>query len=141
MKPVMLVALFAAVAVAEDAPAKRDPFQSPHTAPPADTGGVTCRASSCLADEADLHLVGIVSGTSAPAAMVQDSTGRGFVLRRNSPVGANGARVDRIEAGCVHLVRFAPGTDGRREKVTSALCVTAAGRAGGDLDYSSGAVR
>lgn len=68
-------------------------------------------------------------------------TGRGFVLRRNSPVGANGARVESIGSQCVRLSRFVRATDGRSEKVMSELCVTAPSRAGGNLDYASGRAR
>ncbi|GMU63381.1 MAG: hypothetical protein AMXMBFR34_51440 [Myxococcaceae bacterium] len=138
-----LVLSSSTLSAAADRPVKRDPFRSPflESNPAPKKPEAPCRATSCLLDETDLQLVGIVTGTADPTAMVQDRTGRGFVLRRNSPVGANGARVERIDGGCVHVVRYVLGADGRSEQVTSQLCVNAADRPGGDLDYVSGEVR
>ncbi len=44
-----------------------------------------------------LKLVGIVSGTSTPSAMVEDPDGEGHTIVIGTPIGKNGGRVNRIK--------------------------------------------
>jgi len=60
---------------------RRDPFQSL-----LDGRYQTSTADGSLVDVGDIHLVGIMWGTSDKFALVEDSRGRGFVLRVGDPV-------------------------------------------------------
>ena len=60
---------------------RRDPFQSL-----LDGRFLTQSADGSLVDVGDIHLVGIMWGSSDKFALVEDSRGRGFVLRVGDPV-------------------------------------------------------
>jgi hypothetical protein len=60
---------------------RRDPFQSL-----IDGKFQSQSGEAALVDVGDLHLVGIMWGSSDKFALVEDSRGRGFVLRVGDPV-------------------------------------------------------
>src|SRR5690606_5089601 len=79
----------------------RDPFRAPGMearrtmeAEPE----TTCRRPICKFDIDELSLVAVVTGGPNPVAMVRDPQGRGFNVRRNSPIGSKGGRVTAIRS-------------------------------------------
>ncbi|MGE5179345.1 MAG: hypothetical protein ACM3PF_09655, partial [Bacteroidota bacterium] len=73
-------ALFAREQFIYSADGRRDPFQSLLE------GKFQTTGDGALVDVGDIHLVGIMWGSADKFALVEDSRGRGFVLRVGDPV-------------------------------------------------------
>lgn len=117
----------ATVAVEESAPASvnyvyspvglRDPFRAPgmevrRTA--AEAPESNCQRPICQFDVDQLALVAVVTGGPNPVAMVQDPSGRGFNVRRNSPIGNKGGRVTAIRGEEITVTEFWTAPDGTK---------------------------
>ena len=99
----------------------RDPFtRTPVLEPPV----AQCSTSLCRHDLADLKLVAIVARGPESVAMFENNAGKGFVARRNAQIGTAGARVTRIERGCLTLTRFTAAANGHLEPIVERLCVS-----------------
>ena len=75
---------------------KPDPFQPPRVSLEAKTGAKTRVLPLEQFEINDFQLVGIVSGPGVKKAMVQDLTGKGFLVQVGSRIGKNGGKVIRI---------------------------------------------
>lgn len=122
----------------------RDPFRRPVVR--ADESRPTpCRAASCQLDTSSLQVVAVMTGDANPTAMLEDAAGHAVVVRRNSPIGREGARVEQIERGnqrtCVHVVRFVSSNEGPLRKQTTPYCLQDAASDKPALDYLSGRLR
>lgn len=108
---------------------KRDPFRGPFTASaapqPGEPGGSTdaCQEPLCKFDMEELTLVAVVSGDANPMAMLEDRTGQGHVVRRNSRVGKNGGKVTAISRNCLTVTSYFTGTDGKAKPNKVETCV------------------
>lgn len=82
---------------------KRDPFRSildELAARPADSGGqgIDC-GPLCKWELEQLRLVAVITGVSNPVGMVEDPSGKGYVVRRGSFMGKRNGKVTQIRAG------------------------------------------
>lgn len=96
---------------------QRDPFR-PMTLR---TKGETTRRRENLSplerlELSQLKLVGIVWDIKEPRAMVEDSTGLGYVLRVGTPIGSNDGRVKVIHRNEVIVEEFYSDDSGARKK-------------------------
>lgn len=95
----------------------RDPFRAPgmdvrrttETEPE-----TACRRPICKFDIDELSLVAVVTGGPNPVAMVRDPQGRGFNVRRNSPIGSKGGRVTAIRSDEITITEFWTAPDGKK---------------------------
>ncbi|MGC1402058.1 MAG: pilus assembly protein PilP [Thermodesulfobacteriota bacterium] len=71
---------------------KPDPFQPSRISIEAKGGGLPLEQF----EVSDFELVGIVSGPGIKKAMVQDPTGKGFLVLEGIRIGKNGGKVTRI---------------------------------------------
>ena len=71
------------------------------------------------------HLSGILTGTSQPKAMVEDPSGRGFVLRIGTRLGKAGGRVARIDSQGIQVIEESLDPQGRRLEVPIKLLLPA----------------
>jgi Tfp pilus assembly protein PilP len=55
-------------------------------------------------DLATLKLVGIYKQGEERVAMVQDATGKGYIVRRGNYMGTNNGRIEKIDNNTVYLV-------------------------------------
>jgi type IV pilus assembly protein PilP len=82
---------------------KRDPFRSVvDDAASLPAEALAMRADCgplCKWEIEQLKLVAVISGISNPVAMVEDPSGKGFVVRRGSFVGKRNGKVTQIRAG------------------------------------------
>lgn len=85
-----------------------DPFKSDDVTPPPPG----CTGSLCQWDLEQLKVVAIITGDSSPMAMVEDPLGRGFILRRDTPVGRQGGRVTQIRRDSITVTQYVPGPKG-----------------------------
>lgn len=110
---------------------KRDPFRSftdvtkpvgnPNDPP---TGDVACTEPLCLVDLDELSVVAVVSGDANPLAMVEDRTGVGHIVRRNTRMGKQGGKVIQILRDCIVVLSFVSGgADGKPQPNKQNLCV------------------
>lgn len=79
---------------------KRDPFRSQYkTLTPEKAKGseLTATCPLCKFELDQLKLVAIISGMAQPSAMVEDPTGKGWVIRIGTRIGKNAGRVFRIK--------------------------------------------
>ena len=99
--------------------ARRDPFHSPidDLNNPTDKGlpieTVKCNQPLCKWDLDQLRLVGIITGMSNPVAMVEDPTGIGHMVRRNTFMGKKGGRVTQIKRDEVTVTEIYRGSDNK----------------------------
>lgn len=80
---------------------KRDPFRSAIDEKTLSSEGPErpdC-GPLCKWELEQLKLVAVISGVSNPIAMVEDPTGRGFIVRRGTFVGKRNGKVTQIRAG------------------------------------------
>lgn len=103
------------------AAAPRDPFRAPEERPP--EAAKPCRqGSTCQFSLEQLALVGTVTSTSTPIAMVRDPEGVGHVVRRGSHLGKERARVVSVRGDLIEAV-YLIEVQGKRveQKVTLAM--------------------
>lgn len=75
------------------------------------------------------HLSGILTGTSQPKAMVEDPTGRGYVVRIGTRLGRAGGRVARIDSQGVQVIEESLDPQGRRHEAPITLVLPSADNA------------
>lgn len=127
---------------------KRDPFR-PSTLSSEPTGttvGSTtvdaCDEPLCQIDLDELRLVAVVSGDANPVAMVEDRTGTGHVIRRNTKVGKQAGKVTAILRDCIVVTSFVVGPDGRAQPNRQNLCVSTEGQGSNPvIDLMNGKTR
>lgn len=107
---------------------KRDPFRSLTLAvegPKAEAGEtVSCTEPLCLVDIDSLNVVAVVSGDANPLAMVEDRSGVGHIVRRNTRVGKQGGKVTQILRDCIVVTSFITGgPDGKPQANKQNMCV------------------
>lgn len=128
---------------------KRDPFRSSsagNDAPVAGSPGTSsidvCDEPLCQVDLDELRLVAVVSGDANPVAMVEDRTGVGHVVRRNTKVGKQAGKVTAILRDCIVVTSFVVGPDGRAQPNRQSLCVSTEGQGSNPvLDLMNGKTR
>jgi type IV pilus assembly protein PilP len=137
-------AVDAGVAVAESgepyqysyvAMGKRDPFRSSQMGsdegpkgPASGPNIEACDEPLCQVDLDELKLVAVVSGDANPVAMVEDKSGVGHVVRRNTKVGRQAGKVTAILRDCIVVTSFVVGPDGRAQPNRQNLCVSTEGQ-------------
>jgi hypothetical protein len=100
----------------------RDPFAKPaefDPLPPPDT----CTTSLCRHELRDLKLVAIATAGLESKAMFENAQGKAFIAQRHSRIGNGGARITRIDRGCVTITRFVTVANGRQQPVDERVCV------------------
>ncbi len=109
---------------------KRDPFRglfTPNTSPTTGTQAANvvadCDEPLCKFDLEELTLVAVVSGDANPMGMLEDRTGQGHLVRRNSRVGKNGGKVTAISRNCITVTSFFVGPDGKAKPNKVDSCV------------------
>lgn len=81
---------------------KRDPFRSTvdeKLGPAGDAPLVPNCGPLCKWELDQLRLVAVISGVSNPLAMVEDPTGRGYIVRRGTFVGKRNGKITQIRSG------------------------------------------
>lgn len=96
---------------------KRDPFRS--YLADMDTGDGPARPLSDTErfDLSQYRLTAVVSGTTAPRAMVEDPDGEGHVLKMGSKLGKNGGRVTRISSKGIRVIEEFRAPTGQKQFV------------------------
>jgi type IV pilus assembly protein PilP len=110
---------------------KRDPFRGFSEPGPkavtnqgTPTEGPECTEPLCLVDLDELNVVAVVSGDANPLAMVEDRTGVGHIVRRNTRMGKQGGKVVQILRDCIVVLSFVSGgADGKPQPNKQNLCV------------------
>lgn len=72
------------------------------------------------------RLSGVLTGTSQPKAMVEDPTGRGFVVRIGTRLGKAGGRVARIDSQGIQVIEESLDPTGRRLEVPISMLLPTA---------------
>lgn len=133
----------AAVAYMYNPVGKRDPFRGLFM----ETGGARSEESSapevcsdplCRFDLGDLTVVAVVSGDANPLAMVEDKTGVGHLVRRNTKIGRPGGKVTQILRDCIVVTSFVSGPDGKAQPNKENMCVKSDVRSAPVLDLLGG---
>lgn len=123
---------------------KRDPFRSFVTDPnPRNAGegaeNTVCTEPLCKVDIDELAVVAVVSGDANPLAMVEDRTGVGHIVRRNSRMGKQGGKVTQILRDCIVVTSFITGgADGKPMANKQSMCVRTDERSAEPLDLLKG---
>lgn len=129
---------------------KRDPFRpatlsTEPNAGPNPGGGPSidaCDEPLCQIDLDELRLVAVVSGDANPVAMVEDRSGTGHVIRRNTKVGKQAGKVTAILRDCIVVTSFVVGPDGRAQPNRQNLCVSTEGQGSNPvIDLMNGKTR
>lgn len=115
---------------------KRDPFRGsqlssepgPSSSGSGNNAVEACDEPLCQVDLDELKLVAVVSGDANPVAMVEDRTGVGHVVRRNTKVGRQAGKVTAILRDCIVVTSFVVGPDGRAQPNRQNLCVSTEGQ-------------
>ncbi len=108
---------------------KRDPFRGNVEEGARGNSGPTpagpeCTDPLCLIDLDDLTVVAVVSGDANPLAMVEDRTGVGHLVRRNTRMGKQGGKVTQILRDCIVVTSFiSGGSDGKPQANKQPMCV------------------
>ena len=112
---------------------KRDPFRGlfietagePRTAQQGGSDSV-CSEPLCQVDLDELRVVAVVSVDANPLAMVEDRSGVGHIVRRNTKMGKGGGKVTQVLRECIVVTSFVSGgADGRPIAKKDELCVAA----------------
>ena len=123
---------------------KRDPFRSPAVEGPrgpSENAGetISCIEPLCLVDIDDLRVVAVVSGDANPLAMVEDLSGVGHIVRRNTRVGKQGGKETQILRDCIVITSFiSGGPDGKPQANKQNMCVKTDSRSVEPLDLLKG---
>jgi Tfp pilus assembly protein PilP len=67
------------------------------------------------------HLTAVLTGTSQPKAMIEDPTGKAFVVRIGSRVGRAGGRVSRIDSTGIVVLEENLDPQGQRSQIPITL--------------------
>jgi len=67
------------------------------------------------------HLTAVLTGTSQPKAMIEDPTGKAFVVRIGSRVGRAGGRVSRIDSTGIVVLEENLSPQGQRSQIPITL--------------------
>ena len=108
---------------------KRDPFRASIDVggPAVDDGNrvdTGCDDPLCKSNVDEFNVVAIVSGDANPLAMVEDRTGVGYVVRRNTRMGKAGGKVTQIRRDCVVVTSFVSGgADGKPQANKQEICL------------------
>ncbi len=126
---------------AYNAVGKRDPFRGAFIVEdgPKKAGDegpkVDCTDPLCLSDIDDFTVVAVVSGDANPLAMVEDRTGTGYLVRRNTRIGKQGGKVTQILRDCIVVTSFiSGGADGKPQANKQNMCVKTDSRSTPALD-------
>jgi type IV pilus assembly protein PilP len=124
---------------------KRDPFRSLDldvaraTSDGEDTEArQVCTEPLCQFDLDELTVVAVVSGDANPLAMVEDSRGVGYLVRRNTKIGKNGGKVSQVLRDCIVVTSFISGPDNKAQAVKDTMCVKTDVRSRPPLDLLTG---
>jgi type IV pilus assembly protein PilP len=124
---------------------KRDPFRSIYMesgTSRSESGGseaaLVCTEPLCTYNLNELTLVAVVSGDANPLAMVEDRTGVGHIVRRNTKIGRQGGKVTQILRDCIVVTSFVSGPDGKAQPNKDTMCVRADARSAPVLDLLGG---
>ncbi|MDP1822987.1 MAG: pilus assembly protein PilP [Archangium sp.] len=123
---------------------KRDPFRSllvegPKGSLEVPGETVSCTEPLCLVDTDELTVVAVVSGDANPLAMVEDRSGVGHIVRRNTRVGKQGGKVTQILRDCIVVTSFiSGGPDGKPQANKQNMCVKTDTRSIEPLDLLKG---
>lgn len=123
---------------------KRDPFRGLYMtegggrAPEAGDAPEVCSDPLCRFDLNELTVVAVVSGDANPLAMVEDKTGVGHMVRRNSKIGRQGGKVTQILRDCIVVTSYITGPDGKAQPNKENMCVKADAKSAPVLDLLGG---
>lgn len=121
---------------------KRDPFRPTlieTVKGPVDPGETAaCTQPLCLLDLDELSVVAVVSGDANPMAMVEDRSGVGHIVRRNTSIGKQVGKVTQILRDCIVVTWFTGGADGKPQANKQNLCVKTDSRSVEPLDLLKG---
>lgn len=123
---------------------KRDPFRGIYMegggprAPSEGPEATVCSEPLCRFDLNELTVVAVVSGDANPLAMVEDKTGVGHLVRRNTKIGRQGGKVTQILRDCIVVTSFVSGPDGKAQPNKDNMCVKADVRSAPVLDLLGG---
>jgi len=124
---------------------KRDPFRGiymegggPRTDPGELGDRPVCTDPLCNFDLNELTVVAVVSGDANPLAMVEDKTGVGHMVRRNTKIGRQGGKVTQILRDCIVVTSFVSGPDGKAQPNKDNMCVKADSKSAPVLDLLGG---
>ncbi len=124
---------------------KRDPFRGLGADVIAAQGeqvaNESCADPLCQYDLDDLKLVAVVSGDANPVAMLEDRTGTGHIVRRNTNIGRQGGKVSAVLRDCIQVTNYVLGPDGKRQPNRVDLCTAAAEKAEVTLDLMQGKMK
>lgn len=116
--------------------AKRDPFRAPQRT--GTTLNELCKEPLCQFDLDQLTLVAVVTGMANPFAMVEDTEGRGHIIRRNSRIGRQGGRVSQILRDAVVVSETWTTPDGKQISNPVSMQLKADRILDPDLDLQTG---
>jgi type IV pilus assembly protein PilP len=108
---------------------KRDPFRNlaidnQKTDPTTNSSeNVVCSEPLCQFDLDELSVVAVVSGDANPLAMLEDRTGVGHIVRRNTKIGRQGGKVTQVLRDCIVVTSFVTGADGKAQPNKQNMCV------------------
>ncbi|HZH04106.1 MAG TPA: pilus assembly protein PilP [Myxococcaceae bacterium] len=119
---------------------RRDPFRSPlgEGVNPAQAGRSLCTDPLCQWDLDQLQLVAVVTGDASPIAMVEDPTGKGYIVRRNSPMGKQEGKVTQILRDSVVVTEFFVAPDGKKSPNPVSLTVRSDVKTSPEMDLMTG---
>lgn len=118
---------------------KRDPFRGAFIVDvvrgPTDVPTEGCNEPLCQVNLDELTVVAVVSGDANPLAMVEDRTGTGHIVRRNTRMGKQGGKVTQILRDCLVVTSFiSGGADGKPQANKQNMCVKTDTRSAPALD-------
>lgn len=124
---------------------KRDPFRSmfmDSSLPTTESAeSVVCSEPLCQSDLDELNLVAVISGDANPIAMLEDKSGVGHIVHRNSKIGRQGGKVTQILRDCIIVTSFISGPDGKAQPNKSNLCTRPDVRSAPVMDLLEGKYR
>jgi len=80
-----------------------------------------CEDLLCGFEINQLSLVAVMSGGASPVAMLEDTKGVGYIVRKNTRIGKRGGRISSIYQNC--LVVSEPSQDMKSGVMDTTLCV------------------
>ncbi len=121
--------------------ARRDPFRNPvlDGMAGAQAGSAQCSDPLCQWDLEQLHLVAVVTGSADPIAMIEDPSGRGHIVKRNSSIGKQEGKITQILRDSIVVTEYFVAADGKKSPNPVSLTVNSESQtASVDLDLSTG---